>query len=110
MLKHKDMNCWKMVAFMAKWKTNVLFWTLWSWNICCAPPNKMFFSELISSNYVVFTAPALGTIVFKDYQRTLIQQRDRDMTGDDTYYGEYNFFSCLSRSVGAFGIDFYYYY
>ncbi|XP_008332827.1 transmembrane protein 59 [Cynoglossus semilaevis] len=44
------------------------------------------------------SSPALGTIVFKDYQRTLIQQRDRDMTGDDTYYGEYNFFSCLSRN------------
>ncbi|CAI5640177.1 transmembrane protein 59 [Oreochromis niloticus] len=42
--------------------------------------------------------PGLSSPVFKDYQRTLIQERDRDMTGDHTYNDEYNLFSCLSRN------------
>lgn len=42
--------------------------------------------------------PGLSSPVFKDYQRSLIQERDRDMTGDHTYNDEYNLFSCLSRN------------
>nr|XP_040028003.1 transmembrane protein 59 isoform X1 [Gasterosteus aculeatus aculeatus] len=36
--------------------------------------------------------------VYKDYQRTLIQERDRDMTGDRGYDDQYNLFNCLSRN------------
>uniref|UniRef100_A0A3Q4BYR4 Transmembrane protein 59 n=1 Tax=Mola mola TaxID=94237 RepID=A0A3Q4BYR4_MOLML len=36
--------------------------------------------------------------VYKEYQRTLIQERDRDMAGDRSYDGEYNLFTCLSRN------------
>ncbi|XP_034411862.1 transmembrane protein 59 isoform X2 [Cyclopterus lumpus] len=36
--------------------------------------------------------------VYKEYHRTLIQERDRDMTGDRTYADEYNLFNCLSRN------------
>ncbi|XP_061550028.1 transmembrane protein 59 isoform X2 [Phycodurus eques] len=32
--------------------------------------------------------------IYKDYQRTLIQERDRDMSADSSY----DFFSCLSRN------------
>ncbi|XP_028987744.1 transmembrane protein 59 [Betta splendens] len=36
--------------------------------------------------------------VYKEYQRTLIQERDRDMYGDRSYEDDYNLFSCLSRN------------
>lgn len=39
-----------------------------------------------------------GLPVYKEYHRTLIQERDRDMTGDRSYDDEYNLFSCLSRN------------
>ncbi|XP_053186537.1 transmembrane protein 59 [Scomber japonicus] len=42
--------------------------------------------------------PGLGSPVYKEYYRTLIQERDRDMTGDRSYDDEYNLFSCLSRN------------
>ncbi|XP_077412360.1 transmembrane protein 59 [Vanacampus margaritifer] len=35
--------------------------------------------------------------IYKDYQRTLIQERDRDMRADHSY-DDYNFFSCLTRN------------
>ncbi|XP_051943746.1 transmembrane protein 59 [Hippocampus zosterae] len=35
--------------------------------------------------------------VYKDYERTLIQERDRDMSADRSS-DDYNFFSCLSRN------------
>ncbi|XP_075953660.1 transmembrane protein 59 isoform X1 [Anarhichas minor] len=35
--------------------------------------------------------------VYKEYHRTLIQERDRDMTRDSSY-DDYNFFNCLSRN------------
>ncbi|XP_061694363.1 transmembrane protein 59 [Syngnathoides biaculeatus] len=35
--------------------------------------------------------------IFKDYQRRLIQERDRDMSADRSY-DDYNLFSCLSRN------------
>nr|XP_057917284.1 transmembrane protein 59 [Doryrhamphus excisus] len=40
------------------------------------------------------TNSVLSSPVYKDYQRTLIQERDRDMSADDSY----NLFSCLSRN------------
>lgn len=40
--------------------------------------------------------------VYKDYQRTLIQERDRDMTGDRGYDDQYNLFNCLSRFVNSY--------
>lgn len=43
--------------------------------------------------------PGLKSPVFKDYQRTLIQERDRDMNADRSYDNDYNLFSCLSRLV-----------
>ncbi|XP_034744619.1 transmembrane protein 59 [Etheostoma cragini] len=43
------------------------------------------------------TIPGLNP-VYKEYHRTLIQERDRDMTGDRSYNDEYNLFSCLSRN------------
>ncbi|AWP03775.1 putative transmembrane protein 59 [Scophthalmus maximus] len=42
--------------------------------------------------------PVLNSPVYKEYHRTLIQERDRDMTGDRSYDDEYNLFSCLSRN------------
>ncbi|XP_028283104.1 transmembrane protein 59 isoform X2 [Parambassis ranga] len=42
--------------------------------------------------------PGLSSPVYKEYHRTLIQERDRDMTGDRSYDDEYNLFSCLSRN------------
>ncbi|XP_068427808.1 transmembrane protein 59 [Clinocottus analis] len=36
--------------------------------------------------------------VYKEYHRTLIQERDRDMSGDRSYDNEYNLFNCLSRN------------
>ncbi|XP_074507939.1 transmembrane protein 59 isoform X2 [Sebastes fasciatus] len=43
------------------------------------------------------TFPMLSP-VYKEYHRTLIQERDRDLTGDRSYDDEYNLFSCLSRN------------
>ncbi|KAF1383621.1 hypothetical protein PFLUV_G00133770 [Perca fluviatilis] len=43
------------------------------------------------------TFPGLNP-VYKEYHRTLIQERDRDMTGDRSYDEDYNLFSCLSRN------------
>ncbi|XP_061150609.1 transmembrane protein 59 [Syngnathus typhle] len=45
----------------------------------------------------VQTFSDVNSPVYKDYQRTLIQERDRDMSADRSYYS-YNFFSCLSRN------------
>ncbi|XP_035526257.1 transmembrane protein 59 [Morone saxatilis] len=42
--------------------------------------------------------PGLSSPVYKEYHRTIIQERDRDMTGDRNYDDEYNLFSCLSRN------------
>ncbi|KAM9349327.1 transmembrane protein 59 isoform 2-T2 [Symphorus nematophorus] len=42
--------------------------------------------------------PGLSSPVYKEYHRTLIQERDRDLTGDRSYDEEYNLFSCLSRN------------
>ncbi|CAK6965634.1 transmembrane protein 59 [Scomber scombrus] len=42
--------------------------------------------------------PGLSSPVYREYHRTLIQERDRDMTGDRSYGDEYNLFSCLSRN------------
>ncbi|XP_069548562.1 transmembrane protein 59 [Brachyistius frenatus] len=42
--------------------------------------------------------PGLSSPVYKEYHRTLIQQRDRDMTGDRSLDDDYNLFSCLSRN------------
>ncbi|XP_033961122.1 transmembrane protein 59 isoform X1 [Pseudochaenichthys georgianus] len=41
--------------------------------------------------------PGLGPF-YKEYHRTLIQERDRDMTGGRSYDDGYNLFSCLSRN------------
>lgn len=38
--------------------------------------------------------PGFSSPVYKEYHRTFIQERDRDMSGYDS---EYNLFSCLSR-------------
>lgn len=48
-----------------------------------------------------FQVPGLSSPVYKEYHRTLIQERDRDMTGDRSYDDEYNLFSCLSRLVST---------
>lgn len=39
--------------------------------------------------------PGFSSPVYKEYHRTFIQERDRDMSGYDS---EYNLFSCLSRN------------
>uniref|UniRef100_A0A3Q1JHU0 Transmembrane protein 59 n=1 Tax=Anabas testudineus TaxID=64144 RepID=A0A3Q1JHU0_ANATE len=36
--------------------------------------------------------------LYKEYHHALIQERDRDMTGDHSYDDDYNLFSCLSRN------------
>ncbi|XP_071766816.1 transmembrane protein 59 [Centroberyx gerrardi] len=45
------------------------------------------------------TFPGLSSPVYKEYHRTLIQERDRDMFGDRSINeDDYNLFSCLSRN------------
>lgn len=44
-----------------------------------------------------FLVPGLSSPIYKEYHRTFIQERDRDMSGDQGYGSEYNLFSCLSR-------------
>ncbi|XP_029929617.1 transmembrane protein 59 [Myripristis murdjan] len=45
------------------------------------------------------TPPGLSSPVYKEYHRTLIQERDRDMFGDRSISeDDYNLFSCLSRN------------
>ncbi|XP_026168901.1 transmembrane protein 59 [Mastacembelus armatus] len=41
--------------------------------------------------------PGFSNPIYKEYHRTLVQERDRDMTGERGY-DEYNLFSCLSRN------------
>ncbi|XP_004086747.1 transmembrane protein 59 [Oryzias latipes] len=43
-------------------------------------------------------SPGLGRPVYREYDRALIQERDRDVTGVQSFYDEYNLFSCLSRN------------
>ncbi|XP_019712297.1 transmembrane protein 59 isoform X2 [Hippocampus comes] len=43
------------------------------------------------------TLSDVNSPVYKDYERTLIQERDRDMSADRSA-DDYNFFSCLSRN------------
>ncbi|XP_074543877.1 transmembrane protein 59 [Halichoeres trimaculatus] len=40
--------------------------------------------------------PGFGSPVYKDYQRSVIQERD--LTGDSSYNDEYNMFGCFSRN------------
>eukprot|EP00066_Takifugu_rubripes_P008904 XP_003975441.1 PREDICTED: transmembrane protein 59 [Takifugu rubripes] len=42
--------------------------------------------------------PELSSPIFKEYNRALIQERDRDMNTDRSYDNDYNLFSCLSRN------------
>uniref|UniRef100_A0A4W5LA76 Transmembrane protein 59 n=1 Tax=Hucho hucho TaxID=62062 RepID=A0A4W5LA76_9TELE len=43
--------------------------------------------------------PGLGSPVYKDYQRSFVQERDRDMYVDRSINeDDYNLFSCLSRN------------
>lgn len=51
-----------------------------------------FFFFLVS-----FEVSDVNSPVYKDYERTLIQERDRDMSATDRSSDDYNFFSCLSR-------------
>lgn len=44
-------------------------------------------------NFLGFNSP-----VYKEYHRSLIQDRDRDMTIERTYDDDYNIFGCLSRN------------
>lgn len=60
-------------------------------------PQVRFFSQFELGNDVK-EEPQRGFPVYKEYHRTLIQERDRDMTGDRSYDDEYNLFSCLSRN------------
>ncbi|KAG7229053.1 hypothetical protein INR49_013172 [Caranx melampygus] len=60
-------------------------------------PQVRFFSQFELGNEVK-EEPQRGFPVYKEYHRTLIQERDRDMTGDRSYDDEYNLFSCLSRN------------
>ncbi|CAJ1072636.1 transmembrane protein 59 isoform X1 [Xyrichtys novacula] len=42
--------------------------------------------------------PGFNSPVYKEYQRSFIQERDRDFTADSSYDDEYNLFSCFSRN------------
>lgn len=68
-----------------------------SWIVRFTQTLNIFLTFFISH----FEVAGLSNPVFKDYQRTLIQERDRDMAGDHTY-NDYNLFSCLSRLVDTF--------
>nr|XP_046263574.1 transmembrane protein 59 isoform X2 [Scatophagus argus] len=65
-------------------------------------PQVKFFSQFEVDNDVKEETqnsfPGLSSPVYKEYHRTLIQERDRDMTGDRSYDDEYSLFSCLSRN------------
>ncbi|XP_062260616.1 transmembrane protein 59 [Platichthys flesus] len=66
-------------------------------------PQVKFFSQLELVKEVKEepekSPPSLSSPLYKEYHRTLIQERDRDMPGGDRSYDvEYNIFSCLSRN------------
>ncbi|KAK2822661.1 hypothetical protein Q5P01_022726 [Channa striata] len=65
-------------------------------------PQVRFFSQFELEKEVkeepLKSFPRFNSPVYKEYHRTLIQERDRDMTGDQIYDREYNLFSCLSRN------------
>ncbi|XP_020486039.2 transmembrane protein 59 [Labrus bergylta] len=42
--------------------------------------------------------PGFGSPVYKEYQRSFIQERDRDLSGERSYDDEYKLFGCLSRN------------
>ncbi|KAM4552131.1 transmembrane protein 59 [Odontesthes bonariensis] len=67
-----------------------------------AEPQVQFFSQFELERDVQEepqkSFPGLSSPIYKEYHRTLIQERDRDMTGDRSYDDEYNLFSCLSRN------------
>ncbi|MED6253763.1 hypothetical protein ATANTOWER_000802, partial [Ataeniobius toweri] len=42
--------------------------------------------------------PRLSSPIYKEYHHALIQERDRDLTGDRSYDDGYNLFTCLSRN------------
>ncbi|XP_015232061.1 PREDICTED: transmembrane protein 59 [Cyprinodon variegatus] len=42
--------------------------------------------------------PGLSSPIYKEYHRSLIQERDRDLSGERSYDDGYNLFSCLSRN------------
>ncbi|XP_076004841.1 transmembrane protein 59 [Genypterus blacodes] len=41
--------------------------------------------------------PSFNSPIYKEYHRSLIQERDRDLTGERSY-DDYNLFGCLSRN------------
>lgn len=47
--------------------------------------------------------PVLNSPVYKEYHRTFIQERDRDMVRSPGYNDEYTFFGCLSRNPWVTG-------
>ncbi|XP_032421690.1 transmembrane protein 59 [Xiphophorus hellerii] len=42
--------------------------------------------------------PRLSSPIYKEYHRSLIQERDRELSGERSYDDGYNLFSCLSRN------------
>uniref|UniRef100_A0A1A8DQB3 Transmembrane protein 59 n=2 Tax=Nothobranchius kadleci TaxID=1051664 RepID=A0A1A8DQB3_NOTKA len=65
-------------------------------------PQVEFFSQL-ELNKDIKEEPQksfadLSNPIYKEYHRTLIQERDRDMSGDRSYDDGSNLFSCLSRN------------
>lgn len=62
-------------------------------------------NSVIGIKYIVtayFQVSGLSSPIYKEYHRTLIQERDRDLTGDHGYVDGHNLFSCLSRFVSTF--------
>ncbi|XP_013862931.1 transmembrane protein 59 isoform X2 [Austrofundulus limnaeus] len=65
-------------------------------------PQVRFFPQLDLDDEMKWEPPkstsGLSSPIYKEYHRTLIQERDRDLTGDHSYDDGYNLFSCLSRN------------
>ncbi|MEQ2305951.1 hypothetical protein AMECASPLE_003197 [Ameca splendens] len=47
---------------------------------------------------LIFQVPRLSSPIYKEYHHALIQERNRDLTGDRSYDDRYNLFTCLSRN------------
>ncbi|XP_029971448.1 transmembrane protein 59 isoform X2 [Salarias fasciatus] len=54
--------------------------------------------KILGLTSITADVPGLNSPVYKDYQRTFVQERDRDMVRGRDYDDEYNFFGCLSRN------------
>lgn len=85
--------CWVLIHAHLFY-TSQTCWTLVLWLCSKGTPFQLFYCFCL-------LVPELSSPIFKEYNRALIQERDRDMNTDRSYDNDYNLFSCLSRLVIA---------